>query len=173
MKINPIIWSLMFTFVIMLAACGGDQSNKNASEEEQNTEKQEVIIPEVNKLKAYKVKAKKKSVGDEVTNPCVPDSTCFCIEYVDTTGVYINADLDLDNTSNNQITATVTFYYRQNNRWVPQMSSPFSTPVAAHSSQEYNTGDILLYRSDVSPDSILMVTQPPLEITRTMLTPCN
>jgi hypothetical protein len=179
--ILPLLLSL-----IIITSASKDKAKELSSDGEEIAETAQKTPPfiELSGPKAYKVKVKKKSVGysGEQTKTCIPSNDCFCTEQAaaPSPGMYIQAELELQNTvSTNATDVTFTFFYKQNGLWVRQMSDPktFTLPAVGTEKIE-DTGDMLLYDSLVFPDSIKMQVNSPNTIGNTgldtlILTKCS
>ena len=174
MKNNKLFFLLLSLVVVTFACKNEAKEQSDKTEEVAETAQKTPPVIEVSGPKTYKVKVKKKSVGDDdtktATTPCVPTATCFCTETeTGTSGMYIQADLELQNTVATSATdVTFTFFYKQNGRWARQMSTPptYTLPAVGTERPE-DTGDMLLYNSEVFPDTIRMQVNPPNTIGNT------
>lgn len=184
---NNKLFILLLSLVVVTFACKNEAKDQSDSTEEvADTAQKTPPVIEVSGPKTYKVKVKKKSVGDDdtktETTPCVPTASCFCTEVEEGSppGMYIQADLEVQNTVATSATdVTVSFFYWQNGRWARQMSTPQSFPLPATGQISMDTtAEMLLYNNLTFPDSIMMTVNPPNTIGTTgvsniVLTTCN
>ena len=156
-----------------------NEGNTGQDSSAESTETVDDQTLEVAQITSYTIYAKRDSLGSDAA-PCQSSANCYCkAEEKDLDkGLFIDAAITIKNSLPKEVNATVSFFYKQNNRWAPQMSTAFTTKIGAKQSFEGNTGNTLLYKNEGWPDSVLMMVSPPLTFSNTnnsqmVLSPCK